>query len=111
MRSPAAKVVVASLVCSAIAGAPGRAQSLAPDAGAGRDLAAKLCSNCHLTEKNGVTAPRADVPSFAAIANSPRTTPETLAAAIILPHPEMPGIALTRAEIRHLIAYVLSLKK
>jgi cytochrome c len=51
------------------------------------------------------------VPSFSAIANSPRTTPETLAAAIILPHPEMPGVALTRAEIRHLIAYVMSLKK
>ena len=110
MRSPSAVVVVASLVCSTITWAPARAQSPAPDAGVGRDLAAKLCSNCHLTDEIGGTAPRADVPSFAAIANSPRTTPETLAAAIILPHPEMPGIALTRAEIRHLIAYVVSLK-
>ncbi len=92
-------------------GTPARAQPLTPDAGEGRQLAAKLCSNCHLTEGNGVAAPRADVPSFMAIAKSPRTTPESLAAAIILPHPEMPGIALTRSEIRHLIAYVMALRE
>lgn len=111
MRSPALFIVVASLVFSVFDWAPARAQALAPDAIAGRELAAKLCSNCHLTDDVGPTAPRADVPSFVAIANSPRTTSETLAAAIILPHPEMPGIALTRAEIRHLIAYIVSLKK
>jgi len=111
MGIPAAIVVTAGLAVCAFNSAPARAQSLAPDAGQGRELAAKLCSNCHLTGEERASAPRADVPSFVAIANSPRTTPETLAAAIILPHPEMPGIALTRAEIRHLIAYVVSLKK
>jgi len=111
MRSPAAVTVTASLVVWAFAWAPASAQPVASDAGEGRDLAAKLCSSCHLTAADGSGASRADVPSFMAIASSPRTTPETLAAAIILPHPEMPGIALTRSEIRHLIAYVMSLKK
>ena len=91
--------------------APAAAQSVVADPAEGRGLAAKLCSNCHVTDGNGAPTPRADVPSFAAIANGPRTTPESLAAAIILPHPEMPGIALTRAEIRAVIAYVMSLRK
>jgi len=88
-----------------------RAQMVAPDPAEGQQIAAKLCSNCHVVNGNGAPAPRGDVPSFRSIANGPRSTPEALAAAIILPHPEMPGIALTRDEIRHVIAYIVSLKK
>jgi mono/diheme cytochrome c family protein len=86
------------------------AQAVQP--GDGAELARKLCSNCHGTDAAGTGVSRpAEVPSFAAIANNPRTTPDRLASAIILPHPEMPGIGLTRAETRAIIDYIMSLKK
>ena len=74
-------------------------------------IAVKLCSNCHAVEPAGTTIPRADVPSFSAIANGPTGTPERLASAIIIPHPAMPDVALTRAEIQAVIGYIISLKK
>lgn len=77
----------------------------------GQGLAMKLCSNCHSTDPAGTATSRADVPSFRSIANSPQVTPERLAARIILPHPEMPGIALTRAELRSIVAYIMTLRK
>ena len=109
MRLSAA--ILLAVAAYALAPMPATAQPVLADAAEGRVLASKLCSNCHVTEGQSATSPRADVPSFVAIANSPRTTAESLAAAIILPHPEMPGIALTRSEIRNVIGYILSLKK
>jgi hypothetical protein len=38
-------------------------------------------------------------------------TAERLAGAIIVPHPAMPGVQLTAAEIRDVVAYILSLKR
>ena len=89
---------------------PASAQVGPPDPMAGRELASRLCSSCHATDPEGKVVARADIPSFASIARSPNITAERLAGAIIIPHPAMPGIALTRAEIRNLIAYILSLK-
>jgi cytochrome c len=54
---------------------------------------------------------RADVPTFAAIANWPGSTAEYLAGRIIVPHPAMPGVPLTAAEIRDIVAYIISLKR
>jgi mono/diheme cytochrome c family protein len=87
------------------------AQGPEPDADAGREIAAKLCANCQVTEAAPGTTDRRHIPAFQSIAERPTTTPERLASAIILPHPEMPGIPLTRQEIRSLIAYIMSLKK
>lgn len=81
-----------------------------PDIQNGREFATKLCSNCHALPSDPVHAGRPDVPSFTAIARMPNITPERLTGAIVLPHPEMPGVPLTRAEIRDLTAYILSLK-
>ena len=77
---------------------------------AGQELAVRLCSSCHATDPEGQAATRGDVPSFLAIARSPNVTAERLAGSIIIPHPAMPSVPLTRAEIRDLIAYILSLK-
>ena len=79
------------------------------DARNGRILAQRLCSNCHVTGE-GQESRRADVPSFAAIARRPQSTPERLAARIVLPHPEMPNVPLTRAELRDIIAYIHGLR-
>ena len=53
---------------------------------------------------------RADVPSFAAIAARPDNSAERIAGRIIIPHPAMPGVQLTVAEIRDIVAYIQSLK-
>ena len=86
------------------------AQIAPPDAMVGRALAGRLCSGCHAVDPSGTGGVRGDVPSFAAIARTPNITAERLAGAIIMPHPAMPGIPLTRAEIRDVIAYIVSLK-
>ena len=86
------------------------AQSGPPDAQKGRALAEQLCATCHAVSGEVGGRSRPDVPGFAAIARSPHTTPERLAGAIILPHPAMPGVPLTRAEIRDVIAYIMSLR-
>jgi hypothetical protein len=52
-----------------------------------------------------------DVPSFPAIANRPGASAEHIAGRIIVPHPPMPGIPLTSAEIRDIVAYILTLKR
>jgi hypothetical protein len=54
---------------------------------------------------------RADVPSFPTIASRPGISAEHLAGRIIIPHPAMPGVPLTTAEIRDIVAYILSLRK
>ena len=77
----------------------------------GYELAARLCTNCHVIDRQASGTIRTDVPSFPAIANRPEATAEHLAGKIIVPHPAMPGVPLTVAEIRDIVAYILSLKR
>ena len=86
------------------------AQPAPPDPANGRQLAERLCSSCHAVMPDGGGTVRADVPSFKSIATKPNSSPERIAGAIIMPHPAMPGVPLTRAEIRDIIAYIGSLK-
>jgi mono/diheme cytochrome c family protein len=82
-----------------------------PDASKGRALAEKLCTSCHIVgEVASSAAVPADVPSFFAIANRPGQTVEAIAGRIVLPHPPMPKIQLTRSEIADLATYIQSLK-
>jgi cytochrome c len=63
----------------------------------------------HRAPRSAATA-NADVPTFAAIAGRADATAERLAGRIIVPHPPMPNTQLTVAEMRDIIAYILSLK-
>lgn len=83
-----------------------------PDAKTGKQIAEKLCVGCHIVgaEAAGKTVP-ADVPSFVRIANKPGQTAQLIAGAIVVPHPPMPQIQLTREEIGDIAAYVLTLKQ
>lgn len=87
------------------------AQQVHPDAKIGKQIADKLCVGCHIVdaEASGRTVP-ADVPSFARIANVPGQTATSIAGAIVVPHPPMPQIQLTREEIGDVAAYILTLK-
>jgi cytochrome c len=76
----------------------------------GHELAETLCTNCHAVDRKSSSPMQADVPSFPAIAKRTGTTAEHLAGKIIVPHPAMPGVPLTAAEIRDIVAYILTLK-
>jgi mono/diheme cytochrome c family protein len=80
------------------------------DAGRGRELAARLCVQCHAIDRQSSGTVRADVPGFPSIGGRAGVTAELLAGRIIVPHPAMPGIPLTATEIRDVVAYILSLK-
>jgi mono/diheme cytochrome c family protein len=82
-----------------------------PDAKTGKEIATKLCVGCHIVgdQAAGASVP-ADVPSFVTIANKPRQTAQSIAGAIVVPHPPMPQIQLTREEIGDVAAYILTLK-
>lgn len=83
-----------------------------PDAKTGHELAAKLCTGCHIVDGSAASAAvPADVPSFEAIANKPGQTAETIAGAIVVPHPPMPEIQLTREEIGDIAAYIMTMQK
>lgn len=77
----------------------------------GRRLAEKLCVSCHIVGADTSNTVNADVPGFVTIANRPNQSAERIAGRLISPHPPMPRISLTRDEIRHLAAYIMSLRK
>jgi cytochrome c len=92
------------------AAGPASAQMGLADAKRGQELAARLCSGCHIVSPGSAATANPDIPTFAAIAARAGTTPERLAGRIIVPHPPMPNTQLTMAEIRDIIAYIVNLK-
>jgi mono/diheme cytochrome c family protein len=110
LKGNAAVLIGGAMIVGAFAGGV-RAQ-IHPDAKTGKEIAEKLCSGCHIVgaATAGATA-KADVPSFAEIANKPDQTTETIAGRIVVPHPPMPNIQLTREEIGDVAAYILTLRK
>jgi mono/diheme cytochrome c family protein len=102
---PLAAIIVTISIARSV---PCEAQPANPDRG--HALALRLCTQCHAVERGGTGPTMADVPSFAAIAARPTTTAEHLAGRIMIPHPEMPGVSLTRQELRDVIGYILDLK-
>lgn len=110
------RTIALSLVAGAsIAGLALSAGSLRaqvhPDAKTGKQIAEKLCVSCHIvsSEAAGTSMP-ADVPPFVAIANKPGQTAQAIAGAIVIPHPPMPQIELTREEIGDVAEYILTLR-
>jgi mono/diheme cytochrome c family protein len=82
-----------------------------PDPKAGKALAEKLCTNCHLVgSATRQEHANADVPSFPEIANLEGQTAGAITARIMLPNHPMPTIPLTKAELADLAAYILSLR-
>jgi len=77
----------------------------------GHELSARLCANCHAVARNAPGPVLGDVPGFPAIANRQNSTPEQIAGRIIIPHPAMPGVSLTAAEIKDIVAYIVSLQR
>jgi mono/diheme cytochrome c family protein len=81
-----------------------------PNAAHGKDLATRLCSNCHLVGTNQQEHANVDVPSFREIANKEGQTEGSVMAHIVLPKHPMPTIPLTKREVGDLAAYIISLR-
>lgn len=77
----------------------------------GDRIAHTLCINCHVVDTHGPATRSDQVPSFSWIANQKGLTPTTLPAWLSTSHERMPDFSLTRAEIRNVSAYILSLRK
>lgn len=88
--------------------APARA---AGDAAAGKALAQIWCSGCHIVDPTGgATKGGADsAPPFAEIAHRYGADHVWLHAWLTAPHPPMPNLTLSRAEMDDVIAYLDSL--
>lgn len=82
------------------------ASAAAQDIIGGRNLAERWCSPCHATSSRGSDATR----SFEAIADSPAGEPARMRRFLVDPHPPMPPMQLTQAQIEDLVAYVASLR-
>ncbi|MFO1185717.1 MAG: cytochrome c [Bauldia sp.] len=78
-------------------------------AAAGRGIAEKWCSSCHLVFEGQARA-NVDVPTFPTIAKRIATDADFLAAFIANPHPPMPNMGLSRQDIADVLAFIATLK-
>lgn len=86
------------------------AQVAEPSARQGRELAIRLCRNCHVVDNAAGQAVPAGTLTFRGMATKPGQTGEQITAVLIQPHAPMPDIQLTRAEIDNIIAYLDALR-
>jgi mono/diheme cytochrome c family protein len=80
------------------------------DTAAGRTLAQRWCSSCHMVDAGQPNALATGVPTFVGIARMPSTTALSLRVFLQTPHVRMPDLHLTQEEIGDVTAYILSLK-
>jgi mono/diheme cytochrome c family protein len=104
------RITLALLVLSTATPAFGGPATSAPDSSHGKELAARLCSNCHLVGNGTQQEANADIPSFHEIGNRQGQTAGAIMAHIMLPKHPMPVIPLTKSELADLAAYILSLR-
>jgi cytochrome c len=78
----------------------------AADVAKGAQLARQWCANCHVVDGSGAATVQQGPPSFRAIG----LTAEQLHTFLTHPHGAMPDLALTRAEIDDVIAYIESIR-
>jgi mono/diheme cytochrome c family protein len=83
--------------------------SLAADAGNGKILANRWCSSCHVVDDTQKLATD-QAPPFASMAKVPSFDASKLAFLLLRPHPNMPKLELSRAEIADLADYIATLR-
>ena len=81
----------------------------AADASQGKTIAERWCAACHRVER----APNSTTdrpPPFASIAAMPDFDANKLAFLLLRPHPSMPNLTLSRAQVSDLADYMKTLK-
>ncbi len=87
----------------------GAASASAADGARGGQLARQWCANCHVVGDSPAGTVQQGPPSFRTIAQSGLTA-DQLRTFLSHPHPPMPDLGLTRAEIDDLIEYIATLR-
>jgi mono/diheme cytochrome c family protein len=80
------------------------------DAAAGKQLAERWCSSCHVVGPASTEGTSNGAPPFVAVARMKSTTPMSLRAFLLTPHTRMPDLHLSQDEIDNLTAYILSMR-
>lgn len=88
----------------------GPSASFAADVYQGKDIAERWCTGCHVMEREQKGPATDQAPSFASIARTPEFGADKLAVLLLEPHPNMPKLFLSRAELANLAEYILTLK-
>lgn len=104
-------ILMAGATAAAAQETPSASKPVLPNAGEGLALSKRLCAACHVVAKDQAGNVPAGVPSFASLANRPGQTKERIVNSLIVPHPPMPDVQLTRIEIDHIIAYLDTLRR
>lgn len=81
-----------------------------PSAANGYTLADKFCKGCHVIESGASTVVPAGPPTFHTIATRKDQTLERIRNVLINPHPPMPDMSLSNAEMLDLVAYIDKLR-
>lgn len=98
------KKITAGAVClSLFAALVGSAA--AADANKGEVLARHWCASCHVVSTDQQRGSTSAAP-FSEIAKQPGLNAAKLALFLLLPHPRMPDMSLSRAEAADLAAYI-----
>lgn len=99
------RLVRALLVCSLSALFAQTAS--AASAANGEKMARRWCAACHVVAKDQTTA-NTQAPPFSAVAKKPGFDASKLALFLLLPHPRMPDMNMSRNEAADLAAYIAS---
>jgi len=88
----------------------GPSLSFAADANEGKAIAERWCTGCHVVESEQKSPVTDQAPPFTSIARRPDFGANKLALLLLEPHPNMPKLSLSRAEVANLAEYILTLK-
>jgi mono/diheme cytochrome c family protein len=88
----------------------GAGAAAAADAQNGATLARRWCAPCHVVASDQ-RQPTGEASPFAAIAKRQKFDAAKVAFFLLLPHPRMPDMALSRSEAEDLAVYIGSLAK
>lgn len=100
------------LVLAIVGASSGVGAQEAGDSQAGLTLARRNCAECHAVEKGRAPSLKPDAPTFEAIAAVPGMTTAALLSSLHTSHPDrtMPLLILSATDLRHIVAYIQSLK-
>lgn len=97
------RFIIAAIAVAAVAMLSGPAR--AADAEQGGVLAKRWCAACHVVAADQVRG-STQAPPFSEIARKPGFDAGQLALYLLLPHPRMPDMNISRAEAADLAAYI-----
>jgi mono/diheme cytochrome c family protein len=109
-RFRSASLLVAGMLLLGVAS--GRSYAQEPgDAAAGRTLAEKWCSNCHVVTSSQQLGTSTGAPTFFAIARMKSITRLSLRVFFQTSHDRMPDLHLNTDEVDNVSTYILSLRR